>query len=62
MFVCTLCHFEAPLDDVAVACGAGRGICLRCYARETDTTKPMPKALRQALIAALAALEPTHAT
>jgi hypothetical protein len=57
MFVCTLCHFACPLDDVVVAAAEGRCICLRCYARETGTTKPMPKALRQDLSAALAALE-----
>ena len=57
MFLCTLCHFEAPLDDVVVAAAEGCCICLRCYARETDTTKPMPKPLRRELMAALAALE-----
>jgi hypothetical protein len=57
MFRCTLCHFDAPLDDVVVAYAAGRCICLRCYARETDTTKLMPKPLRRELCAALAALE-----
>ena len=57
MFHCTLCHFDALLDDVVVACGEGRCICLRCYARETDTTKPMPKPLRRELMVALAALE-----
>ena len=57
MFVCTLCHFACPLDDVAVACGVGRCICLRCYARETGTTKVMLKTLRRELSAALAAVE-----
>jgi hypothetical protein len=40
-----------------VAAAEGRCICLRCYARETDTTKFMPKPLRRDVIAALAALE-----
>jgi hypothetical protein len=57
MFLCTLCHFECPLDDVVVASAEGRCICLRCYARETDTTKFMPKPLRRDLMVALAALE-----
>jgi hypothetical protein len=57
MFLCTLCHFACPLDDVVVASAERRCICLRCYARETATTKPMPKPLRRDLLAALAALE-----
>ena len=54
MFTCTICHFETELDDVAVASGTGRCICLRCYARETGTARPMPKALRREVWAALA--------
>jgi hypothetical protein len=57
MFRCTLCHFACPLDDVVVAVAEGRCLCLRCYARETETTKPMPKPLRRELMVALAALE-----
>jgi len=57
MYLCTLCHFDCPLDDVVVAAAAGRCICLRCYARETETTKPMPKPLWWELMVALAALE-----
>ena len=57
MPVCTLCHFAVPLDDVVVRHAAGRCVCLRCYGRETGSAKPMPKALRRDVIAALAALE-----
>ena len=57
MLRCALCHFDAPLDDVVVPYTDGRCICLRCFARETDTTKVMPKPLRRELMAALAALE-----
>ncbi len=54
MFTCRICHFATELDDVAVRGPADRSICLRCYSRETDTGRPMPKPLRQAISAALA--------
>ena len=57
MHLCTLCHFEAPLDDAAVLRADGSCICLRCYGRETETSLRMPKLLRRQLIAALAELE-----
>jgi recombinational DNA repair protein (RecF pathway) len=57
MYRCTLCHFDAPLDDAAVLRADGSCICLRCYGRETETGKRMPKALRRQLIAVLAELE-----
>jgi hypothetical protein len=54
MTTCRICRFETELDDVAVPGGAGRWIRLRCYARTTETARPMPRALQRALIAALA--------
>ena len=53
MHTCTICHFATELDDVVVAFAAGGCICLRCYGRETGSTRPMPKPLRQELAAAL---------
>jgi hypothetical protein len=53
MTICSICRFEAELDDVAVPGGAGRCICLRCFSRETGSARPMAKALRQQLSAAL---------
>lgn len=58
MWTCILCHFATEPDDVVVATPTGRCICLRCYAQETDSERPMPKRLRRALSAALAELEP----
>lgn len=56
--ICIICRFETDLDDVVVGnAGGGRCVCLRCYSRETGTERPMPKALRRDVIAALAALE-----
>jgi hypothetical protein len=46
-----ICHFDCELDDQVAA-----RICLRCYCRETDSAKPMPKSLRRQLIALLAAI------
>ena len=57
MTTCIICRFDTELDDVAVAGGEGRCVCLRCFARETDSVRPMSKALRRAVISALAELE-----
>jgi hypothetical protein len=56
MFLCILCAFETELDD-AVVVTTGRCICLRCFARETNTQRQMNKQLRRALDATLAAAE-----
>jgi ribosomal protein L40E len=53
-YCCAICHFGMELDDVAVEVGNGRGVCLRCYARETSTQRPMPNTLRRALQVTLA--------
>jgi hypothetical protein len=55
MFTCWICRFDAELDDVAVPGDGPRCICIRCFARETGTTKRMPKALRGQVITTLAA-------
>ena len=57
MLMCTICRFTMELDDAVVTTAAGRGICLGCFARETDTAKPMPKALRREIIRTLADVE-----
>jgi hypothetical protein len=58
MFRCIICRFALHLDDVAVPLGAGgRCVCLGCYGRQTDTARPMPKALRQYLTRALEQLD-----
>ncbi len=57
MFICQLCRFEMYLDDVALRRGDDGCICLGCFSRETDSARPMPKALRRHLSAALATLD-----
>ena len=57
MITCRICHFEAELDDVVLVHADGRGICLRCYGRETGSARPLPLMLRRDLIATLAAFE-----
>jgi hypothetical protein len=54
MWTCIICRFATELDDVVVATGHGACVCLRCFDRETDGAKPMPKALRRQLTALLA--------
>ena len=55
MHRCRICHFDTELDDVVLRFASGACLCLRCYSRETDSARPMPKALRHELSAALAA-------
>ena len=57
MATCTTCRYETEFDDVVLGGRTGRCVCLRCYGRETESGRPMPKALRRELIAVLAALE-----
>jgi hypothetical protein len=57
MATCTICRFETELDDVVVGGRTGWCVCLRCFARETDNGRPMPKGLRRELSAALAQIE-----
>ncbi len=56
MYSCIICHFDAELDDVAVLGGARSCVCLRCYSRETNSDRPMPRRLRQDLISTLAGI------
>ncbi len=55
MHRCRICRFETELDDIVLRFAGGACLCLRCYSRETDSARPMPKALRRDVIAALAA-------
>ncbi len=52
---CTICHFDAELDDVVIACGERRCICLRCFGRETGDGRRVPWALPREIEAVLAA-------
>ncbi len=56
MYTCTICHFRTELDD-AVVVHVEQCICLRCYGHETGSFKPMPRELREMVIAALGAIE-----
>ncbi len=53
MHTCFICHFPTELDDVVVARGAGACVCLRCYARETGSARPMPEKLRRQVVVVL---------
>ena len=54
IMTCRICRFGAELDDIVLRGETGWCICLRCYGRETDSARAMPKPLRQQLIALLA--------
>ena len=55
MHRCQICQFDIELYDVVLRFTSGACLCLRCYSRETGSNRPMPKALRRDVIAALAA-------
>jgi len=57
MYTCVNCRFAVELDDVVMPTSTGGCICLHCFERETETAKPMPKKLRQQVIATLVDLE-----
>ena len=57
MWTCRICRFETVLDDVVVATARGSCVCLRCFVRETGSTRPLPQALRRDLVTTLAALD-----
>jgi hypothetical protein len=57
MYHCNICHADVLYDDVEVSGPASQCICVRCYRRETDTTRPMPAQLQRALRATLRALD-----
>ena len=58
MWTCAICRFATELDDVVLSREDGNCICLRCFGRETGSARPMPKALRRHLIAAVIDVEP----
>jgi hypothetical protein len=57
MYLCQLCRFETPLDDVALRRGEDGCICLACYGRATNSALLMPKTLRRQISRALATQE-----
>ncbi len=57
MWTCCICHFETALDDALVTTVRGSCICLRCFIRETGSTRPLSRTLRRELVATLTTLE-----
>lgn len=55
MYRCLICRFIVELDDAIAPTRRGTCICVRCYARETNTEHPLPPALRRELEETLAA-------
>jgi hypothetical protein len=54
MYRCLICHFTVVLDDAIAVTRRGACICVRCFARETESERPLPRALRQEVERALA--------
>ena len=45
MFTCSLCRAIVPLDDTLVASTKGTCICLRCYLRNVEDGRRLPRDL-----------------
>jgi hypothetical protein len=50
---CLICLSDVELEDAVAAMRSGTCICVRCFARETKTERPIPAALRRELEQAL---------
>ena len=56
---CRICHFATERDDVVIGSEtSARCVCLRCFDRETGSTRRMSKGLRRQIEALLDELEP----
>lgn len=55
MFRCVLCKFNVELDDAITTTRNGACICVRCFARATESEHRLPTALRRELEQTLAA-------
>jgi hypothetical protein len=55
VYACTLCRFSVTLDDTLITTAKGTCICLRCYLRNVEDTKSVPKDLRREVSDAVAA-------
>jgi hypothetical protein len=57
MCMCVICRFQVELDDAVLPTSNGGCICVRCFARETETEVPLSKSLRKELMEVLAEAE-----
>jgi hypothetical protein len=54
---CVICRFEVELDDAVVPTASGLCVCVRCFARETDSGHLMDKEFRREIVDVLDALD-----
>ena len=54
MRTCTICRCGTELDDIVIGGAGGRCICLRCFDRQTGSSRRMSHELRRVLTATLA--------
>lgn len=57
MFICMVCHYEVEIDGAVLSALSTKGVCLRCFSRETGVQRPMPQWLRTEVILTLAAIQ-----
>ena len=55
MYACILCRFSVTLDDTLITTAKGGCICLRCYLRNVEDLKSLPKDLHREVSAVAAA-------
>ncbi|MGD9889770.1 MAG: hypothetical protein AB7N70_08555 [Dehalococcoidia bacterium] len=55
MYACLLCRFAVTLDDTLITTAKGGCICLRCYLRNVEDVRALPKDLDREVSAVAAA-------
>ena len=62
MNTCVICRFQVELDDAVTPTAGSYCVCLRCFARETDTVRAMPKDFPCEIMAVLTAAGTAEST
>jgi hypothetical protein len=57
---CVICRFAVELDDAVVPTSNGTCICVRCFARESESEKPVDRTLKASIETVLAEMEPAQ--
>ena len=60
MWTCVICRFEVNLDDAVAPTQSNHCVCLRCYARETESARSISNELRSQLNSLLSVVEPVE--
>jgi hypothetical protein len=49
MYLCVICRFAVELDDAVVPTPSGNCVCVRCFARETETAVVMDRDFKHSI-------------